>query len=861
MKTLILVILLCFSTELFAQWRDDFSDGNLSEWKGDTTDFIINAQNQLQLKALTGSEKFIYREFTNKPNLEWCLYFKLQFAPSTSNQLRIILSMDQPDVHNFEGYYLEIGENGNNDNWKLYALRQSKSIILGQGEFGKLAQDPAIARLKITRPGDTSWNIRADYTGSTIYSENISISDSIKIAINNSFFGLQCNYTSTRSDKFFFDDIIVDEPLMDLESPEIIDIQVIDTQNIQITFNEKTDLTSATILENYEIRPIGHPIQIKSVQENQFELRFIQSFKNDFEYDLIYNNIADQKGNQQKLPDSLKFKTSFSYYPVYSDIIITEIMFDPEPSVGMPNAEFVEIYNRSSNRLNLEGISIADENSASGKIGLINILPGQYIILCANKDTNSFKSFGNVIGLSSMPSLNNDQDQITIQDKVGNELDVVNYESSWHTDKIKIDGGYSIELYELNNNCKAKSAWGSTQNPLGGSPGQMNSKVILEKDLTPPRILEATTISEYEISLIFDEVLDRNSINNLSNYSISGQTSIASVDLVEQQKNEIILLLNAPLIKGQAYMITINQIKDCSGNASDQIKVEVVWPDEAGTGEILINEILFNPVSGGEDYIELFNQSNKTLSTQNLYLNNSDKDNLWTKLNSKAIIKAQAYLAFTPNSALTKLQYPDHDSLQIIESDLPTLDDDEGYLRLAGLVNGQLKIIDSIHYNQNWHNPLISDRSGVSLEKINPNLPSNIKRNWSSASKQSNYGTPGKQNSQFVNDTSSPSSSEPFTIESIVISPNGDNFRDYLIIHLNLDKAGYKSDIKIFDLSGKEIVTITESALGTNDILTWNGLDSNGNKIRSGNYILYIGFVHPQGDKMSYKRRIVMESK
>lgn len=57
MKTILPVILAvcCLSLRLEAQFADDFSDGNLSGWEGDTSNFRVNAAQQLQLNAPSGT--------------------------------------------------------------------------------------------------------------------------------------------------------------------------------------------------------------------------------------------------------------------------------------------------------------------------------------------------------------------------------------------------------------------------------------------------------------------------------------------------------------------------------------------------------------------------------------------------------------------------------------------------------------------------------------------------------------------------------------------------------------------------------------------------------------------------------------
>jgi len=80
------------SFPLFGQFSDDFSDGNLDGWQGSVPDFIVNAEQKLQLNAPSGStNSWIYTPVVYTDSMVWEMYFKLEFAPSTSNQLKIYL--------------------------------------------------------------------------------------------------------------------------------------------------------------------------------------------------------------------------------------------------------------------------------------------------------------------------------------------------------------------------------------------------------------------------------------------------------------------------------------------------------------------------------------------------------------------------------------------------------------------------------------------------------------------------------------------------------------------------------------------------------------------------------------------------
>ncbi len=79
---------------------------------------------------------------------------------------------------------------------------------------------------------------------------------------------------------------------------------------------------------------------------------------------------------------------------------------------------------------------------------------------------------------------------------------------------------------------------------------------------------------------------------------------------------------------------------------------------------------------------------------------------------------------------------------------LPSFPDDKGFVLL---LNQQGDIADEVNYSADWHFKLIDNTEGVSLERIDPDGPSQNALNWHSAASTAGYGTPGYKNSQFKN--------------------------------------------------------------------------------------------------------------
>ncbi|MDZ7848102.1 MAG: lamin tail domain-containing protein [Owenweeksia sp.] len=64
---------------------------------------------------------------------------------------------------------------------------------------------------------------------------------------------------------------------------------------------------------------------------------------------------------------------------------------------------------------------------------------------------------------------------------------------------------------------------------------------------------------------------------------------------------------------------------DCNGNVGALDTLLFALPSLPQAGELIINELLFNPPSGGADFVEIYNHSDKYFDLSNLRLGNWDK--------------------------------------------------------------------------------------------------------------------------------------------------------------------------------------------------------------------------------------------
>ena len=542
------------------------------------------------------------------------------------------------------------------------------------------------------------------------------------------------------------------------------------------------------------------------------------------------------------------------------DVVIDEIMVDPSPSFGLPELEWIELRNVSNHDVNLMGCRIAKSSGKSGPIPAFILPSDSSILICSSGSVSTLSNIATTKSVTSFPSLSNTGDLIYLLSPVGKTIHAVEYSDSWYKNELKKQGGWSLEMIDLNTPCLGSENWTASTSPIGGSPGKINSVDALNPDEILPKLLRAFAIDSLNVSLKFNEPLDSITASNPLHYSISdGIGRALFANPIPPLFNQIDISLPTSISKNKIYELKAEGIKDCVGNEIGMSNiVKIGLHEQADSFDIVVNEILFNPKSDGVDYVEIYNRSNKIINLKKLFMANlnalNEIDNISPITTEDILFFPKDYYLLTENSSVIKRGYFTKNPEYIIQVDvLPSFNDDKGNVLV---LNDQGKIVDQLKYNDDWHFKLIENTEGISLERISYNQKTQDENNWHSASASVGYGTPGYKNSQSISDENL---HQDISIQPEIISPNNDGIDDVAAIQYVFTEPGNVASIIIFDASGRKIKTLQQSVIcGISGSFMWNGLDDQNKKIPSGMYVVYVEVFNLKGVVRKFKKVLVV---
>lgn len=739
---------------------ETFSDGDFStnpSWTGDTEAWTVNDDDILQLNALEAGSNYLATPSAVVSNTQWEFWLRLAFGTSSNNFANVFLSSDTEDLTATpSGYMVKIGNTP--DEVALYRVDAGEETLLIDGIDGSLASSSNnILRVKVGNEAGT-WTLLQDIGNTGSYTEVGTASDNTYT--NSNFFGIAPTFTGSNISDVYLDDLYVGDLIIDTEAPQLFNVFAINITTVSVEFSEAVSIATAENTDNYNISDIGTPLTATVDADNPaLVLLTVTPLTSGNTYTIDINNIEDLAENAI-VPST----QTFTYYlPQANDIIITEIFPDPTPVVGLPETEYIEIYNRSEFDINLNNWFIG-KGEADIALPPFTIAANAYVTLT---DTDAIGQFSEpVLYIAGFPSLTNSGDDIGIY-YLSSVINQVNYSTSFYNDPDRDDGGYSMELINTENFCGDANNWHASIAPEGGTPSSENSVVTQFADTIPPGIFNFDTPTSNSVEIIFTETINNEAFGFAGNYSIDN-----GLNVVEALNDDtsVTLLLDGDLVSSNVYTVIITALEDCNGLQSNDLSIEIGVPEQAEVFDILINEIYADTSvpDGFENlslalpdarFIELYNNSNKIIGLQGMSFADLGDTAL---IENNYILLPQEYV----------LLANDNDESEFANFELPVLFVD-GFPSIGTtadnikLLNTDNSLIHAVSYDRSWYQDEIKQQGGYTLEMIDPNNPCEGANNWRATNAEVG-GTPAMQNSIFAEN---PDETVPDLLRAEVVNP------------------------------------------------------------------------------------------
>ncbi len=483
---------------------------------------------------------------------------------------------------------------------------------------------------------------------------------------------------------------------------------------------------------------------------------------------------------------------NFIVYPrgnVYNDAVINEIMY--APSVEEP--EWVELYNRTAEDININGWSISDNVSSKNITDEDFILPGNsFVVLTRDSSILNFYQVPSPIIKLILPSLNNTGDAVVIKDSLGIMIDSISYSPDWGGNT----GGRSLERISPDNNGILQSSWLTSESLFKATPGKINSVTPKNNDL---KISAFKPESEYGISgepVRFNIQVKNSGLSTSPSFSLSLFRDL-NCDSLPQSSEMISSINSVPLVPGDSITLNLSSVNNYEG-INYFIARMVCIPDDDTTNntafanvavmqvneirnDLIINEFMYDPDTPQPEWIEILNRSNKLINFKNYQI--ADSRDTITVSTEDLFITPGSFAVIAKDSTINNyFSIPSH----LIIHSFSALNNTGDIIILLDSLN---RVIDSLEYSSGW-----GGNDGISLERIDSESPSTDPENWL-ASVSRNHGTPGFINSVTPKDFD-------ISVEDIIPSPVYPSFGNDVLLNIKVKNPGYNAadySLKLFE--------------------------------------------------------------
>lgn len=809
MRSFVLIFKLLLFYELSAQisWSEAFENQNstfMMKWQGDTAVFSAS-DSVLHLNAPGAGDYFIYRSSTIGLEAVWKGGVHLEFNPSSSNFAEVLLMVSDTGLSK-TGYGLRFGGTSD-DKVSLIRYKGTNYAEIVSTSSGFLNYNDNVLHYTVMR-NDSTWKL---YLNDSLIGVNCD-----GAFWNSNYFGLSTTVTTTRKDKVHFLPIeVVGLEFEDVKSPSIVQVLPMALNKLQLVFDEVinfSDSASITFLHTSGIAA---------------SYRLIEPQKLEVIIGGDISGIPKMKWNIQGFQDDFKnvIDTTLEVVNPFfkrDQLFISEIMYDPTPSYGLPENEYLELFNNDFEALDLNGWTL-EINSNSYDLPDSIIEPGAVWVL-SNLGLDG--GIGMHWGESALP---NSGGELKVFDQWSRLIERVHYYPEWHTTPEALNGGISLELFSTDMRCLGKQVWKSSSQLLGGSPGEVQMSTISQPMIQLDKV-------EY------DDPFWRMTFNiSLDSCWLNWPENDLEVRKMRLEDNRVEFDLS---FLSESTFLTIN-VASCIGFFDTSIVVGEPLNPEAG--ELRMTEVLFNSFPNEPRYIEVMNLSNHVLALNSLkftsvYLTIFDTSSIWL---TKEILAPNEVIFLSENPGRIRDQYPVHG--RGLDVELPKMSDEGVEL---SILNVQGKLVDKVKVNESFHHIGIAEKEGRALELKSLEMDGLETANWRSVTDHFLGGTPGVwEELEFGEAT------DEVHWRNARFSPNADGINDDMRFVISKETRAL---FEVFDHWGQPIWSMDYGLVQPNFEYTWDGRNTTGQPIYPGYYFCVLTLMDESGQMKKYRSAILV---
>ncbi|MBN1674323.1 MAG: lamin tail domain-containing protein [Kiritimatiellae bacterium] len=482
---------------------------------------------------------------------------------------------------------------------------------------------------------------------------------------------------------------------------------------------------------------------------------------------------------------------TYNFTAHYDRLRITEILYNP---LGGSDYEFVEIKNTGSSVRGLSGMQLkgVGYSFAPGA----ELAGGETAVLVRNEGvfTNRYPTVKGAVRIFGVYDgrLDNGGERLSLLDAEGRTVTAVRYNDKDPWPDAADGDGYSLVVVDENGDPADPANWRAS-NLIGGSPGYDDGlpyRVVINEALTHTDLPQVDTIEllnagsaavdiggwylsdsradyrKFEVPAgtvlgaggyaLFDEGDFNDPTNDPSSFALSSHGD--ELYLTKWDGNGNLQYVAEARFGGAANGVAFGRYVKSDGE-SDFVAQSVsntLGAANAGplVGPVVINELMYHPVPGASEFIELFNVSQTSVK---LY-DPGTPANTWRMDGAVEYVfpagvelGAGAYALVVPtNAAAFRAAYGIPADVQIFGPYAGVLNNGGESVKLwrpdtPDELGVPLILVDRVKYDDNSPWPECADGDGPSLERQDPAAYGNDAVNW--AASLAAGGTPGARNS------------------------------------------------------------------------------------------------------------------